>query len=140
MSYTIQTIFNEFRHCYCYGDDNLEMLTFLNKYYDLVKKAPADIIKSMLPIKFHGFGGTYLEDWMIKDIIPTENYPFLIKGQIYSWYGDRSTSDIITSVANTSEELYQRMLIQYMMYLSGYSEYQEAKKELDGIIDKLIKY
>lgn len=140
MSYTIQTVFNEFRHCYCYNSDNIELVNFLNKYYNLVKNTSIDTIKSMLPIKFHGFSGTYLEDWMIKDIIPTDEYPFLIRGQIYSWHGDRNTSEIVTSVANTLEELYQRMLIQYMMYLSGHSAYQEAKEELHKIIRRLIEY
>ena len=140
MSYTIQTILSEFRHSFCCDDDNIELINFLNKYYDLVKNTPTDVIKSLLPIEFHGFCGTYLEDWMIKDIVPTERYPFSIRGQIYSWYGDRTTSDIVTSVANTYEELYQRMLIQYMYYLSDYPGYQEAKDELCKIIDKLIKY
>jgi hypothetical protein len=138
MNYTNQTIFNEFRHYY--GNENVELINFLNRYYNLVKKIPIDTIKGMLPINFHGFCGTYLESWMVKDIVPTECYPFSLMGQIYSWYGDRTTSDIVTSVANTSEELYQRMLIQYMWYLSGNKEYQEAKDELCKIIDKLTDY
>lgn len=140
MNYTVQTIFNEFRHCYFDGKCHSKTVEFLTKYYDLVKSLPTPIIRSMLPIDFHGFGGSYLEDWMIQDIAPTENYPFSIRGQIYDWYGDRTTSDIFTSVANTPDELYQRMLIQYMLYLSSYLEVKEAKNELHRINDKLTKY
>lgn len=135
--YTNKIVFNEFRHRYNFDNNNYEFIDFLNKYYDLVKNTNIDIIKSLLPINFHGYCGSYLEDWMISEIKPNKNYPFSIIGKIYNWYGDRSTCDIVTSVANTYDELYQRLLVQYMYYLDGYLEFQEALDEFNKIVNKL---
>lgn len=137
--YTIETVFNEFRHYYNFDSDNSKFIDFLNKYYDLVKSNNIDTIKSLLPINFHGFCGSYLEDWMIKKRNPNSNYPFSIRGEIYSWYGDRTTCEIVTSAANNYDELYQRLLVQYMYYLNN-DEYEEAINELNKIISKLKEY
>lgn len=133
--YTDKTVFNEFRHEYF--NNSSKFIDILNKYYDLIKNTNIDIIKSLLPINFHGYCGSYLEDWMINEIKPNPNYPFSIRGKIYNWYGDRSTCDIVTSVANTYDELYQRLLIQYIYYLHGYIEIPEALDEFNKIVNKL---
>lgn len=133
--YTDKTVFNEFRHEYF--NNSSKFIDILNKYYDLIKSTNIDIIKSLLPINFHGYCGSYLEDWMINEIKPNPNYPFSIRGKIYNWYGDRSTCDIVTSVANTYDELYQRLLIQYIYYLHGYIEIPEALDEFNKIVNKL---
>lgn len=133
--YTDKTVFNEFR--YEYFNNSSKFIDILNKYYDLIKNTNIDIIKSLLPINFHGYCGSYLEDWMINEIKPNPNYPFSIRGKIYNWYGDRSTCDIVTSVANTYDELYQRLLIQYIYYLHGYIEIPEALDEFNKIVNKL---
>lgn len=135
--YMIYTVFSEFRHEYSDNNFCSKFIDILNKYYDLIKNTNIDIIKSLLPINFHGYCGSYLEDWMISEIKPNKNYPFSIIGKIYNWYGDKSTCDIVTSVANTYDELYQRLLVQYMYYLHGYIEIPEALDEFNKIVNKL---
>lgn len=135
--YTEQTVYNEFRHTYNFNGNNQEFVLFLNTYYDKVKNTPIETIKKLLPISHHGYSGTYLEQWMIKETLPTKDYPFTMVGKIYSWYGDRTTSDILTSVANVIEELYYRMMVQYLYYLYSYKEYDEANKEFNYIINNL---
>lgn len=84
--YTEQTVYNEFRHTYNFNGNNQEFVLFLNTYYDKVKNTPIETIKKLLPISHHGYSGTYLEQWMIKETLPTKDYPFTMVDKIYSWY------------------------------------------------------
>lgn len=74
--YTEQTVYNEFRHTYNFKGDNQEFISFLNTYYDKVKNTPIETIKRLLPINHHGYSGTYLEQWMIKEILPQKTIRF----------------------------------------------------------------
>lgn len=138
--YNDKTVFDEFRHGYSYkkgGND--EFVSFLNSFYDKVKALPIEKVKDLLPINHHGYNGSYHEPWMIRYASSNKNYPFTINGQIYDWYGDRTTCDIITAAANTMEDVYRRMLIQYMYHLKCYIEYTEAEKEFNHIVISLYK-
>lgn len=132
--YNKDTVFNEFRHLYSHDGSNNDFIEFLNTTYDRVKSASIESIMKSLPIEYHGFGGTYHEDWMVHEVEPTKHYPFRYRGYIYDWYGDRSTTEIVTAVANNKDDLYRRMLVQYMWYLSSDLKYPEVQSQMDQII------
>lgn len=146
MEYTEKTVYDEFRHVYAFNNHKLnnEFAAFLNKYYDKVKALSLEEVKSLLPIDFVGDGGTYLEpDWMIQNVNPTKAYPFTLVGKIWDWKGDKSTTDVITSCANNEEDLYRRLLVQYIDYLiTPYSNYpvsekaKEQMRHIESILNK----
>lgn len=146
MEYTEKTVYDEFRHVYAFNNHKLnnEFAAFLNKYYDKVKALSLEDVKSLLPIDFVGDGGTYLEpDRMIQNVNPTKAYPFTLVGKIWDWKGDKSTTDVITSCANNEEDLYRRLLVQYIDYLiTPYSNYpvsekaKEQMRHIESILNK----
>lgn len=142
MTYTAETVFKEFRHVACSRNkEGVEkFVRLLNECYDKVKALPIDTVKTLLPIGHVGYGGTYHKDWMIHECKCTKHYPFLYEGKIYDWYGDKTTTDIITSVANSKDDLYRRMLVQYIDYLCGYYEYSKAQQELVHIVRVVNEY
>lgn len=102
-----------------------DFVVFVNLYYDDVKALTMEQVKSLLPITHDGYAGTYLQDWMITHEDANHKYPYGYKmqGKIYDWHGDRTTTDIVTAFADNEEQLYQRLLLQYMWYLFCNKEY-----------------
>lgn len=150
MKYDKQTVFNEFRHSYDFnGTSDNDLIDLLNQHYDKVKCMPTDVIKSLLPTPEHnGPGGTYFQEWMIKKREPTKHYPFTIEASLYDWYGDRTTTDVAHAVGNTEEEIYQRLLIDYLNYLKwsvkeairfSYSS-DDIQKVIDNITNTINQY
>ncbi|MCA4468126.1 hypothetical protein [Bacteroides xylanisolvens] len=150
MMYDKQTVFNEFRRSYDFtGTTDDALIEILNSHYDKVKRMPIDVIKSLLPTPEHtGPGGTYFQDWMIKKCAPTKHFPFTIEASIFDWYGDRTTTDVVHSVGNTEEEIYQRLLIDYLNYLKwsvkeairfSYSS-DDIQKVIDNITNTINQY
>lgn len=126
MKYSKKTIFDEFRHWWNYGNIDSQ-ISLLNRYYDKVKGLSIEKVKSLLPIDHHGFCESYHEPWMVHDRIPTNDYPFALSGEVWNWYGDRTTCSILTAVANDEDTLYRRMLVMYISYLDGYRKYDEKE-------------
>lgn len=138
MEYTIQTVANEFKFDYN-KITAVKYAEFLNEYYDLVKNLETKIIKSILPINHKGFGDSYLdEDKMITEII--ENDIHVFKGCIFNIPQATRETVIVISIANNKKELYERMLIQYMNYLSNYKKYEYAENEFNKIVNLLNEY
>lgn len=137
MTYTASTIHDEFRY-YCYQSNFTGFIDFLNEHYDDVKSLTLDEIKSLLPIKHKGFNGTYFfPDHMIRHCQPTPYFPFSLEAKIYDWYGDRSTTDVVTANGNTEREIYERLLVYYMFRLQGYTYYHEAEREYSFILRRI---
>lgn len=128
MKYDDKTLHDEFRHYspkHGLKEGIRELfLDILNEYYDIVKTMPTDVIKSLFPTPKHtGPVGTYFEEWMIKQRNPTEHYPFTIEAVIMDWYGDRSTTAVVNAVGNSIDEVLQRLLLAYILYLEDTIEY-----------------
>lgn len=146
MKYNKDVLLKEFRHysSECGAkDDACELLVdIINKYYDIVKIMPTEVIKSLLPTPKHtGPHGTYFEDWMIRQCNSTRHYPFTIEACIMDWYGDRTTTDVVKAVGNSIDEVLQRLLITYIYYLEYYSKSLSDKKEAYAdIINSMQEY
>ena len=98
MKYTEETIKTDFSYR-ARDHYNQGLIELLNLYYDRIKNMPIDEVKKLLPIDHHGYNGTYLEDWMIREAPhTTKRFPFSIIGDIWSWYGDKTTSSVVLQV------------------------------------------
>ncbi len=131
MEYTKETAKKEFQFYSTFHKDNEivnDFVELLNLYYDYIKIAPMRVVKSLPPIDYIGHNGTYLKEWMIESVEPSKYLPFTLMGRIYDWYGDRTTTYIVTVYANEKDELYRKLLMKYLMYLHSYEVYPEAKK------------
>lgn len=119
MKYNEQTIYDDFRHYYNFnGKQDTDFIDLLNKYYDKIKTMSINDIKALLPSPENtGPSGTYFKEWMIKECNPTKEYNFTINASIFDWYGDRTTTDVVTVAGNNLDEIYQRLLIGYLDYL-----------------------
>lgn len=111
----------------------------LDLYYDEVLATDIDVIKRLLPIEHHGFNGSYLEDWMIKDVDPALWHGYTKRGFIYDWFGDKTTCDIIDVCGNSLDEIYRRLLMKYISHLDTYKSYPLAANELNFIITNLAQ-
>lgn len=131
--YTEEDVFNKFRHI----DDKKEFARFMDKYYDRICAMDLDSVKKHLPIDFRGFNDTYIDDDMIKEIEPTEHYPFTYRGYIRGWFYSKFMAAVVTAFANTKEELWKNMLLQYMYYLDGYKECELALNQFKYIVSCL---
>lgn len=142
MEYTRKTAKNEFQiYSPFYKNERVDkFVELLNLYYDCIKNAPMEVVKSLLPIDFIGYKGIYLKEWMIEDVKPSKYLPFTLMGRIFDWYGDRTTTDIVTVYANEKDELYRKLLMKYLMYLHSYKAYQKAKDEFEKCTKKLSEY
>lgn len=116
---------SEFR--YVYGMD--DFIPFAKDFVPLIWSLPLEEVKKVLPMEKDGFAGTYLREWMIKEIKPTKHHPFTWKGSIYDWHGTYATTDVVTAVANNEEDLYKKLLLQYLWYLEGYMQRKSAEAE-----------
>ena len=131
--YTEEDVFNKFRHI----DDKKEFARFMDRYYDRICAMDLDSVKKHLPIDFHGFNDTYIDDDMIKEIEPTEHCPFTYRGYIRGWFYSKFKAAVVTALANTKEELWKNMLLQYMYYLDGYKECELALNQFKYIVSCL---
>lgn len=139
MKYTEETIKTDFSYR-ARDHYNQGLIELLNLYYDRIKNMPIDEVKKLLPIDHHGYNGTYLEDWMIREAPhTTKRFPFSIIGDIWSWYGDKTTSSVVFAAANSKEELYRKLLIQYLDHLYP-PRYDGEKEEFDKIVNAINKY
>ena len=131
--YTEEDVFNKFRHI----ADKKEFARFMDRYYDRICAMDLDSVKKHLPIDFRGFNDTYIDDDMIKEIEPTEHYPFTYRGYIRGWFYSKFKAAVVTAFANTKEELWKNMLLQYMYYLDGYKECELALNQFKYIVSCL---
>jgi len=112
MEYTKEIAEKEFQfYSPSYNDEKVnEFVELLNLYYDCIKNAPIEVVKSLLPIDFVGYNGTYLRDWMIESVKPSKYLPYTMMGRIFDWFGDKTTTSIVAVYANEKDELYQKYI------------------------------
>ena len=118
--------------------DNRNLIEHIEQWYDKIKSLSLDKIKELLPINYVGPYGTYfIPDSHVHEANQTKYFPFTLTGEIWCWYGDRSTCSFIEACANTEEELYQRLLMLYLDYLLN--EYLDEAKKITDKIENGIK-
>ena len=121
----------------------------IEEVYPKIKNLTKEQIVKMLPTPEHtGPNGTYFQPWMVTRITPNRyyknlwNHEVILRGTIWDWYGDRTTTDVVEAMSWDEESMYQKLLLGYLSHLRWmYLEWnsQDSIDTYNSLLEEITK-